>query len=306
MLEGVNGVTYGKTIPSSAHKSTVGDTCVTCHMQKVATTDPAFLHAGGHTFKVMWDDGGVSLTAACVRCHGPISTFDLPRQDYNGDGIIEGVQTEVQHLLDQLAVFLPPVGQPKSDISIDSTWTRQQLSAAYNYRFVQKDGSHGVHNVAYAVGLLRSSIADLTGDANNDGLPDQWQIQYFGSITNPAAAPNASPAGDSVPNWLKYALGLDPTQPGITVPGGVVWASGTSLVNPPLNPGDTNAVRIYTAAEVAFNTEMGKAYQIQAISSLGGGWQNVGAPVAGSGEAISYVTPTRSNVQQFFRVLITP
>ncbi len=109
--------------------------------------------------------------------------------------------------------------------------------------------------------------------------------------------------GDGIPNWAKYNLGLDPTVAGAVFPGGVVWASGSKL----FNSGDTNAIQIYTAAEVAFNTEAGQTYQIQGISSLGGGWQNVGTPIPGTGQTISYVTPTRPNAQQFYRVItVTP
>jgi hypothetical protein len=57
---------------------------------------------------------------------------------------------------------------------------------------------------------------------------------------------------------------------------------------------------------VVFNTELGKTYQLQAISTLGGGWLDVGAPVAGTGSSYSFVTPTRNNAQQFFRVVSTP
>ena len=39
---------------------------------------------------------------------------------------------------------------------------RAQLEAAYNWAFVKEDKSLGVHNTAYAVGLLKASIADLT------------------------------------------------------------------------------------------------------------------------------------------------
>jgi hypothetical protein len=132
-------------------------------------------------------------------------------------------------------------------------------------------------------------------------LPDEWQIQYFGSTTAPNAAPTATPANDGVPNWLKYALGLNPTVPGITLPDGVVWANNASANNP------TNTVRIYTAAEVVFDTEVGKSYQIQSVSSLVSGWQDIGAPIPGTGQSMSYVTPTRSNAQQFYRVMtITP
>jgi hypothetical protein len=166
MLKGTNGFTYGKKIPSSAHGSVVEDTCVGCHMQVVGEKDPGFTNVGGHTFKAGWDGGGtqaaVNLVGTCQKCHGKsLDAFDFTLFDYNGDGVIEGVQTEVQRLLDQLAEALPPVGKPKAALSIDSTWSQTQLKAAYNYQFVKEDGSFGIHNTAYAVGLLKASIADL-------------------------------------------------------------------------------------------------------------------------------------------------
>ncbi len=302
MLAGANAVTYGKAIPSSAHSLVIEDSCVTCHMHEMAETSPAFTHAGGHTFAMTWEGSGtngpVHLTGSCVGCHGNIDSFDFKRQDYDGDGIVDGVQTEVKHLLDKLALLLPPVGTPKTSLNITATWTKPQLKAAYNYQFVLEDGSFGVHNLAYAIGLLKASIADLTGDANNDGLPDSWQVQYFGSITNPNAAPNACPAGDGVPNWLKYGLGVDPTIPGTALANGVVWGNVTAF-------GDTNTIHIYTAAEIAFDTEVGKTYQIQSIASMSDGWSNIGSPIAGTGKSISYVTPTRnsSTGQQYYRVV---
>ncbi len=130
-------------------------------MQNVDPTDPLFLKAGGHTFKVSTADGA-DLVAKCQTCHGSrLTSFNFALLDYDEDGKIEGVQTEVQHLLDQLSALLPPVGKPKSALSIDATWTRQQLEAGYNWQFVKEDGSSGIHNTAYAVGLLKASIADL-------------------------------------------------------------------------------------------------------------------------------------------------
>jgi hypothetical protein len=318
MIEGINAVTYGQAIPSSAHRNTVSDLCVGCHMQTVNVGDPAFLKAGGHTFEMSYNvvtngvTNRVAKTDACGQCHGPINTFDIPVQDYNGDGIIEGVQTEVQHMLDKLSTLLPNSsgvidGLVKTSLSVKTNWTQQQLEAAYNWQFVNNDGSKGVHNAPFATGLLKASIADLTGVSAVGGLPDAWVLQYFGSLTNPNAAPYADPAGDGVPNWLKYALGLDPNVAGISITNGlsvgVVWADGKNLVNPPVNPGQTNAIAIYTAAEVAFATEVGKTYQVQGISSLSGGWQNIGDPIPGTGNPMSYVTPTRQNAQMFFRVV---
>jgi hypothetical protein len=38
-----------------------------------------------------------------------------------------------------------------------------------------------------------------------------WQIQYFGSISNPEAAPDADPCGKGMSNSNQFLLGLDPT-----------------------------------------------------------------------------------------------
>ncbi len=318
MIEGINAHTYGQTIPSSAHCYSVTNLCVGCHMQTVASGDPAFLKAGGHTFNMSYTviTNGVTNTFdkvdVCVQCHGPISSFNFLCEDFEGIGVIEGPQTAVQNLLNKLSTLLPGTnyqassgnyvadGLVKSSIKVQTNWPQNFLMAAYNWQFVNSDGSLGVHNTPYAVGLLKTSIGNLTGDANNDGLPDAWQIQYFGSINSPNAAPNATPAGDGIPNWLKYALGLNPLVAGVAVPGGVVWANGNSL------GGGTNTIQIYTAAEVTFNTQVGTTYQIQEVTSLSGGWQNIGVPIQGTGASISYVTPTRNNVQQYFRVMHTP
>ncbi|MFO1477134.1 MAG: cytochrome c3 family protein [Verrucomicrobiota bacterium] len=305
MLEGVNAITYGKAIPSAAHRSVITNTCAGCHMQPIAATDPAYLKAGAHTMNMSYMNGTneVDVTAVCVQCHGQITDFNMLRGDFNGDGVIEGVQTEVQHLLDKLTTYLPNTNGVVDGLvktpSVKTNWTMSQLNAAYNWQFVNNDGSKGIHNAPFAVGLLKASIADLNGDSNNDGLPDWWQTQYFGSPTNSLAAPNATPAGDGVPNWLKYSLGLNPTVPGMVLPDGVMWANGTALVD----GGNTNSIRIYTAAEVVFDTQAGKTYQLQETSSLSSGWQPIGSPIAGTGASMSYLTATRTNVQQFFRVV---
>jgi hypothetical protein len=166
VLMGTGGYTYGRAIPSSAHGFVVEDTCATCHMQTVATTDPGFLSVGGHTFTISWPGDAktkpVELVGACKTCHGPmVKTFDFPLLDYDGDGVIDGAQTEVQHLLDQLSAMLPPAGKAKTALTIDGTWTRAQLEAGYNWQVVANDGSRGIHNMAYTVGLLKASIADM-------------------------------------------------------------------------------------------------------------------------------------------------
>jgi len=321
MIEGINAFTYGKTIPSAPHRTAVANLCVGCHMQDVAPDDPAYLQAGGHTMKMRYNVVSTNGTTVvtnlvdkvdvCIKCHGPMDSFNLVTQDYNGDGIVEGVQTEVKHLMDKLTTLMPSStyradgnyvadGVVKATVSTKTNWPAKFLMAAYNFNLVRVDGSLGVHNAPFAVGILKASIADLSGDANNDGLPDWWQMQYFGSVTNRLAAPNAAPAGDGVPNWLKYYSGLNPLTSGVPMSGGYVY--GPSLVN----PAGTNAVSIYTAAEVSFNTQVGTSYQIQSISALGQDWQDVGGSIAGTGGEIRYLSQTREPSQKFFRVVHTP
>jgi len=309
MIEGINAITYGLVLPSSAHRYSVANSCVGCHMQTIATNDPGFLLSGGHTFEMSYNvvTNGVTNTidqvGVCNQCHGGITSFNFPVEDYNGDGVIQGVQTEVQLMLNQLSTLLPNSngvvdGTVKTSLSTKTNWTTAQLNAAYNWQFVANDGSLGVHNAPFATGLLKASIANLTGVTVSGGLPDAWEIQYFGSITNAEGAPDADPAGDGIPNWLKYALGLNPLVAGISVPGGVVYANGNSL------GGSTNNIQIYTAAQIVFNTVAGTTYQIQEVTSLSDGWQNVGPPIVATNTAsMSYLTPTVNNVQQFFRVV---
>jgi hypothetical protein len=313
MIEAANAITYGLAIPSSAHRLTVSNVCVGCHMQTTATTDPGFLKTGGHTFELKYNvtNSGVvtevDQVAVCNQCHGGITNFNFPVEDYANTGTILGVQTEVQILLNQLSTLLPNSsgvvdGTVKTSLSTKTNWTQAQLQAAYNFQFVSSDGSLGVHNAPFATGLLKASIANLTGVSVPGGLPDSWENQWFGSVTNASGAPNASPAGDGIPNWLKYALGLDPLVRGITLTNGVVWANAAGAVG-----GSTNTVQIYTAADITWQTVPGTSYQIQAINFLGGGWQNIGNPiVATNSGTMSYLTPTHGTLQQYYRIAHTP
>jgi len=310
MLAGANAITYGKEIPSSAHSAAVKDTCVACHLQEVAANAPYFGHVGGHTFKPGWDGGtpntpedDVHLVGLCTDCHGPVETFDFKRGDYDGDGIVQGVQTEVKALLARLGNLLPPAGP---DVTITAAYTKPQLRAAYNYLFVLEDGSYGVHNLSYAVGLLNASIADLTDDADRDGLSDKWEIQKFGSIT--AYDGNADPDGDGVKNSLEMSAGTNPLladSDGDGVNDLAEMQAGSDPLNAADKPGFL--VKIYTAAEIEFASELGKKYQVQKVSELTSTWMNVGAVTNGTGNNISMVTSTRGGTgQAYFRVVQVP
>jgi hypothetical protein len=191
MLAGKNAIEYGGisvAAPQNPHMN-VPDTCVTCHMT-VLRNDPnpaysnAFTHAGGHTWKMEAPDG-TDITKGCLPCH-VTSEFDFTYrgEDYDGDGNVEGVQSEVEGLLETLGNLLPPDGP---SVTVTSAYTVKQLRAAYNYLYVEEDGSHGVHNPRYAVALLKASIADLQAPPSNGwdqaaDLGGGWRnLPWFGT-----------------------------------------------------------------------------------------------------------------------------
>lgn len=190
MLMGTNAVEYGREVGSTMHKVATEDACVTCHMAGTPGTDePGQFMVGEHTFSMFWDAGtpdddtdDVENVGSCASCHGDLDSFDKRSSvDFDGDGSIEGVQTEVHGLLERLALLLPPLGEP--DVSVTEEYTPAELRASYNYLFVEEDGSAGIHNTKYAVGILQLALRDLGDivtsvevDASAPGIPESYAL----------------------------------------------------------------------------------------------------------------------------------
>lgn len=182
MLGGFNGYSYNMPFnKNSAHPTAVPDTCVHCHMAapsqsgKGISTPPK---VGGHTMSMLDEDLNTSNALnACSSCHKGLSTYNRPaRGDYDGNGQVEGIQTEVKGLLTILRTkILATIAGTSVDatgrIAIDSTSYAKlnlgQQGAIYNYNFVWEDGSFGVHNTSYTVQLLQRSYAGVAGHTIN-------------------------------------------------------------------------------------------------------------------------------------------
>jgi predicted CXXCH cytochrome family protein len=173
MLKGVNA--YQALAPAFQFRSSkhilVEDACVACHTHR-HEADPTTGNTlfTGHTF--------LPTVEACARCHGDIADFaDIEAKgDFDGDGTIEGVQNEVQGLLDllqQVIIDASTSDAIKMDFQNDflgtlgnaTKSTRAQREAGYNWTYVGFDGSTGVHNTTYAVQLLQQSILYLAPGA---------------------------------------------------------------------------------------------------------------------------------------------
>jgi len=148
-------------IPASATTSHSGfpDGCVTCHFD----TDGG---VASHDFR--------PNIATCANCHKGLATFDRPaKADYDGDGVVRGIQTEVSGLLDRLKAALLLDARMSfanglfdfggaSDHALTGA-SDAQKRAVFNWYAVSGDGSRGVHDAARAVQLLQASYRELTG-----------------------------------------------------------------------------------------------------------------------------------------------
>ena len=134
-------------------------------------------HTHGHAGDVVYTGHGFLPTVeACAECHGPITEFDeiLAKEDFDGNGQIQGVQSEIHGLLGILkTAIIDASASPEDSLALvtaaefsvavgdTNITTREQREAGYNYFFVEYDGSTGVHNTTYAIQLLQQSTLAL-------------------------------------------------------------------------------------------------------------------------------------------------
>ena len=183
MLIGTNAYTWDETLDQSPHFAAIENSCIGCHMYQNATPLNPETSVGGHTFSMV-NGLGEDNVEACTDCHGNVGTdFDQKKLYLNGsadldkNGVAEGLQLEVEGLLHQLAMLLPPVGQPTVG-SIDSSFTLDMAGALFNYTQIEEDRSMGMHNPRYTVGLLYLSIGKLGGIVSVDDLKSDLPTDY--------------------------------------------------------------------------------------------------------------------------------
>jgi hypothetical protein len=142
------------------------DACVTCHMTMGYNASSPLNRS--HSM-IMADTAGVPTAtglAACAPCHGTITSYDGIKAyyDFDRNGKIDGVQTEIAGLLAQLKARLPKdatgeVISMKKDFDTTATYAnKKNVGDIYNYWFFKEDRSLGVHNPKYALRLLYKAL----------------------------------------------------------------------------------------------------------------------------------------------------
>lgn len=161
---------------SNSNHRLIEDSCATCHLQGEEDVKT------GHAFE--------PSVEACEPCHGVIADFDdiIAKNDYDGDGMVDGVQTEVHGLIDVLfdglmatgidttgytddddyATLLHAAGAPADSVSVWAGLTagltpQMVRESAFNLSAVLYDHSYGIHNFAFIVQLLQQSYKHVSG-----------------------------------------------------------------------------------------------------------------------------------------------
>lgn len=119
-------------------------------------------------------------------------------------------------------------------------------------------------------------------------ISDQWKTNFFGSVTNVLADPNADPDGDGLSNLQEYLAGTDPTN------------AASRLQFLPFNtlPTGTNAV------QVNWLSAPGKVYWLESATNLAQPTWTVVTHMTGDGYVQS-VNVSRANARtQFYRLRV--
>lgn len=194
IYNGLGAITYGVPMGNTFH--TYAANCTTCHMYPNPAIGAAgHNQVGDHTFNMTYSNGSntVENIAACNQCHAgafAVDKFDfksLAAKDWDGNGIVEGVQSETTGLLDDIRNLLSTTGIPAitnatgaytgfatNGLSTVASIKDAQLKAAWNWMLVNRDHSKGVHNPLFTIRLLQTTWTDLntnwTGNASNTFL----------------------------------------------------------------------------------------------------------------------------------------
>ncbi len=192
ILEGNNMLELaGVKLATTNHVGATQDACVKCHMYPNTTANGQVILSGNHSFAMATPDG-VDNMAACAQCHGSTfgTSFDQAKFFYNGNGdldgngVVEGLQVEVQGMINQIMAKMP--GKTP-----DKTWTKDQLSAYWNAITAQEDKSFGIHNPKYVVTALLGAMK-LVGivtdvQSNTEQIPTDFVVyQNYPNPFNPS------------------------------------------------------------------------------------------------------------------------
>ena len=274
-----NGNSLTLRIISQASHGRVGLTGTTA----TYIPDPSYSGSDMFTFAA-WDgsrDSNLATVTVSVVTGSCSYTLSPSNQSYNELGHVGTIQ------------ITAPAGCPWHAAS-DSQWITliqnngsgsDSVLYAVN-RNLSNNSRTGSVTIAYqTVSIIQSGVPT---DTNNDGLPDSWQAQYFGSPTSTNAAPNGDPDGDGLTTGNEYLAGTNPTN------------SNSLLRIATLEPATNTGAFL-----IGFPTMTDRYYQIeQTADLLNPQWAAFTNAIRGTGSSLFILDKDTQQTNRFYRVIV--
>jgi hypothetical protein len=176
-------------------------------------------------------------------------------------------------------------------IVTNSSWITQQLNIA-----AWADNSHTVY-VRWGY-LVASGAQPYSGwniddieflavpaDTDGDGLPDSWELQFFGNLSVSA---DEDSDGDGFGNLQEYLAGTSPVDSSSALRITSITKSGANFL-------------------ISFTTCTNKSYELQSNADVSVNWSNIVAGIPGTGGIVTVPDPGATNLtNRFYRVQLTP
>lgn len=239
-------------------------------------------------------DGASRFLVAWAGFAGGDASFEIFGQRFAGQQVLPAPGAPVVSALDSYSLMVswaPLAGY--SDLAgyrlfVDGAATPVVLTN--NFYILTDLDPATTHSFRLAYELTGSQVSPLsepaTGmtwgrDRNHDGLPDDWQILYWGADSSTWPAPSADADGDGASNLAEFLAGTDPSNAESALRVSIAPTTGGLLVQ--------------------WNALPGSIYQLQTSGDLKS-WSDAAGPAFAPGSVASSVIPG-TNSTAYYRVI---
>ncbi len=118
-------------------------------------------------------------------------------------------------------------------------------------------------------------------DADNDGLPDSWEVQYFNSLTKTA---RGDEDGDGQSNLMEFIAGTIPND-----------ANSLFRIKAPIAGPDGGF-------GLRWDSVVGRIYTVMKSDTLVGDWSAVSTPMQGTGGELTFTAPVDAGSRWFYKI----